>query len=89
MTLEKINQTISELIDTVICGNKVKGNETYEKMAKSVTFVEIKHYFNDHGMELIGAFWAPVGRFQVQPKNLHGETLNKVDFFDKIIKGAF
>ena len=83
------NQIISELVDTVICGNKVRGDTTYESMAKKVSFAEIKHYINDYDIELVGIYWAPSGRFQVQPKYFIGESVNKFDFFDKIIKGAF
>jgi len=84
------NQTISELIDTVICGNKIAGDVTYTKMANSVTFKEIKQYCDEYEYNLVGSYWAPRGDHQIYPKQMGtGNTISKLDFFDKIIKQSF
>jgi hypothetical protein len=85
----KTSEIINELIDTVICGNKVSGNETYEKMLKKVSFSEIKSYLKEFSYEIKGIYWAPKSRFNVGPKDEIGNWVTKVDFFDKYIKASF
>lgn len=40
---------IEELINTRINGNSIKGNETYEKMLKSIKFQDICLYAKEYG----------------------------------------
>jgi hypothetical protein len=83
------NQIISELVDTVICGNRVRGNSTYEKMAKKVSFRDLQQFFNEREYELSDLYWYPTGRFAVRPKNSTGEYISKLDFFDINVKASF
>ena len=41
-------QIIEELIETRINGNSIKGNDTYEKMIKRITFQDILRYANNN-----------------------------------------
>ena len=84
----KSYQTISELIDTVICGNKITGDATYEKMAKSITFTEIRNYLRDHEYDIIDVYWVMSNNRNWFPKYCDIK-INKLDFFDTYVKNSF
>jgi len=52
---------VQELVETRINGNSIKGNKTYEKMLKRVSFREITAY-----AEIVGCEWSynDIGRSQ-------------------------
>jgi len=45
-------EKIEELIGTLICGNQIKGNETYEKMLKGLRVADIICYANMTGYSI-------------------------------------
>ncbi len=49
-----MNKIIEELIETRINGNNIKGNETYERMLKRVTYDAIVAHWNDFSMVVTG-----------------------------------
>jgi len=67
-------QIISELIETRINGNSIKGNDTYEKMIKRVSFKDILSYAGNFDYK-----WSveDIGRSQ------------KIDLINSIIKRNF
>lgn len=88
-------QIISELFDTVICGNKIKGNKTYEKMLNKVTVLDIANYILDNGYVIKNirfinlALNSRTSKTQVYSLNEFGgleHTITKVELFDYIKK---
>ena len=41
---------VSELVDTRINGNQIRGNKTYERMLKATTMVTIRNYAHQMGI---------------------------------------
>ena len=88
-------QIISELFDTVICGNKIKGNKTYEKMLAKVSVQDIAHFIAVEGYEIKNirfinlALNSRTSKTQVYSLNEFGgieHTITKVELFNYIKK---
>jgi len=85
----KTKVIIDTLIDTVICGNKIKGNGTYEKMLNSITFKDVRDFFRETEYEINGVYWVPFGSYNTRAKNSDGEFISKIELFEKYIKKSF
>lgn len=56
---KRTEEKIQELIETVICGNKIKGNTTYENMLKSISSKDLNSYAYMYHEDINSdVFWA-------------------------------